>query len=1022
VSVLFIDIVGSTELAERLDPEPLRQILDRYFATCTAVITEQGGMVEKFIGDAVMAAFGVTYVREDDAVRAVRAAAGVLAGLRRLSAELAASYNVSLEARCGICSGNVMVIAAPGGDFRVVGDAVNTASRLQTAARPGEILIGADTAALVRAQVSLEPVPPLSLKGKTALVPAWRVTDATRSRDDDDEVPPTAFIGRADELAELGRGLARVAQRGQPGLITVLGTPGIGKSRLVREFMATLAAGEATVLSARCPPNGRGLTYTPLAELLHSYPGGREALDRSLSADPDLGARAAGILRPLFHVPPPAASETPDPAAEVGVEEIAWAVRHLLEQLARTRPVVMVWEDLHWAAPTLLDLIDDIVTWLPDTPVLLLCVARTELLETRPSWGGGKLGATSIELGPLSEDQSAALVSELCARWDVVGHADDDLSERIVRQCDGNPLFVELMLDVFAEVAPATVVPPTIHALLGARLDQLPADERQVLEMAAVTGREFIGAELRDLARADQMDGARANTLIARLVRRRILRRAGVDSFRFDQSLMRDTTYTFTSKVRRERYHLLLAERFAPEAAAAAAAASVDDSMAFAYHTEAAWLLRRELRPGAPGLPALASVAADVLIAEGNRALARKDLPGAIALLERGRDLLPTEDARHTTVALRICDAAIALWDESASRSALSAAETALPGNGRNAVTCAIQRQIVDLRLGFDRPESIAARALLTSATLAGDPGDDLGWCRQHQLDAYLHLAVERAGAADQALRLALGRARAMEDTYEEDRLLCAICEVAQWAPVHVRTGLDLCDRLTSRFAANRALQVPILVTRARLSAMAGDLDAARQALAAASAYSGALHLDLADAVVLEQSGFVESLAGDHGRAVECYQQGLEILLAAPEQPGAQTLQVAIARELLSQRQLSAATAAIEHIGAKDGSLGPGTRVAMSSLRARIASARGDHGGALRHAEDARELVGRVDDLCMAGEPFFDLAMVQRAAGLGDQAAASAALALDSYDAKGATLLATRVRTWLGSAAGQGGG
>jgi class 3 adenylate cyclase len=596
VSILFIDIVGSTELAERLDPEPLGQILDRYFATCAGVITEQGGMVEKFIGDAVMAAFGVTRVREDDAVRAVRAATGVLADLRQLSADLVASYNVSLETRCGICSGDVMVIAAPGGDFRVIGDAVNTASRLQAAARPGEILIGADTAALVRAQVSIEAVPPLRLKGKTDPVPAWRVTEAVRSRNNEDGDPAAAFIGRADELAELARGFAWVARRGQPGLMTVLGTPGIGKSRLVRQFLATLAATEATVLSSRCPPHGRGLTYTPLAELLHSYPGGSEALDRSLSADPDLGVRAAGILRPLSRVPPAAVSETSAPAATVGVEEIAWAVRYLLGLLARTAPVVMVWEDLHWAEPTLLDLIDDIVTRLPDTPVLVLCAARTELLVTRPSWGGGKPGATSIELGPLTEDQSAALVSELWSRWDVVGQADDDLADRIVRQCDGNPLFVELMLDVFAAVAPATAVPPTIHALLGARLDQLPADERQVLEMAAVAGREFTSAELRDLARADQMDGTHADTLIARLVRRGILRRAGAGSIRFDQSLMRDTAYTFTSKVRRERYHLLLAERFARGAARAPA----DDSMAFAYHTEAAFLLRRELRPGAP--------------------------------------------------------------------------------------------------------------------------------------------------------------------------------------------------------------------------------------------------------------------------------------------------------------------------------------------------------------------------------------------------------------------------------------
>jgi len=1019
VSVLFIDIVGSTDLGERLDPEPLRQILDQYFAMCTQVVTAHGGRVEKFIGDAVMAAFGVTHIREDDAVRAVRAAAGVLAGLRQLSAGLAASYGISLQVRCGVCSGDVMVTATPGGDFRIVGDAVNTAARLQTAASPGEILIGAHTAALVRAEVGLEQVPALRLKGKKAPVAAWRVTQASRPQQDDD-APVTAFIGREEELAELGRGFARVARDGQPGLVTVLGTPGIGKSRLVRQFLATLPAGEATVLSARCPPYGRGLTYTPLAHLLRSYPGGREALERSLAADSDLGTRAAAALGPLARERSPGEDEACDLASAVGVEEIAWAVRYLFELLARERPVVAVWEDLHWAEPTLLDLIDDLVTWLPGTPALLVCVARTELLEARPAWGGAHPGAASLELGPLREDQSAALVSEICARWDVVGHADDDLAARVADQCDGNPLFAELMLDVFAAAQPGVVIPPTVHALLGARIDQLPDDERWVLELAAAAGREFTSAELHDLARADQLGAARADALAAGLIRRRILRRTGPGAFRFDQSLMRDTAYTFTAKARRERYHLVLAGRLTPGAPGAPGAldATTDDAMAFAYHAEAACALRRELRPGAADLPALAPAAAQVLIAEGNRALARRDLPGAVALLERGRALLPAGDARHTAIALRVCDAAIALCREATARSALSAAESALPGDGRNTVTCAVQRLIVNLRLELDTPEAVAEQARATSAALDRDQADDLGWCRRYQLDAYLHLAAERAGAADEALRLALGRARAMADAYEEDRLLCAICEVAQWAPVHVRAGLGLCESLTERFAANRALLVPILAVRARLSALSGDLSAARESLASALSYSGDLHLDLASAVVLEVGGFVESLAGSHDRAQECYRKALEVLRAPVERPGVQALEAEIARELLGQGQVSAAEAAIGRIDTAGASLGLGTRVTLSSLRALVASARGDRIAALCHARDAADLVAGADDLCLAGDTLFDVAVVQLASGLTAEAAGSAALALDRYHAKGAALPAARVRAWLAAAGG----
>ena len=1020
VSVLFIDIVGSTELAERLDPEPLRQVLDRYFAVCVAVIAEHGGAIEKFIGDAVMAAFGATHVREDDAVRAVRAAAGVLAALRELSTELTASHQVSLEARCGICSGDVMVLTMPGGDFRVVGDAVNTASRLQGAAGTAEIFIGADTAAMVRAQVGIEAVPSLRLKGKAHPVPAWRVIQPIRP-DSDGEPRVTPFIGRADELAELHRVFARAAARGQVCLVTLLGSPGIGKSRLVREFLGSVSPEQATVLSARCRPYGRGHTYAPLAEMLRSPFGEWESLERILVADPGSGQRAASSLGTVLAERDIAAGSSP-PDTMVGIEEIAWAVRHLIELLSRTRPVIIVWEDLHWAEPTLLGLIDDIATWLTDAPVLLLCVARTELLHTSPSWGGGKPNATTVELGPLDEEHSAALVSELRAQGDVYAHSDDDLSARVVAQCDGNPLFAELMVDIFSEVAPGTQVPPTIHALLGARLDQLPADERHVLEMAAVIGREFTGAELRALAGPAQPGDVQTDKMLVRLVRRRILRRAGADAFRFDQFLMRDTAYTFTPKARREQWHLRMSERLAPAAPPGGEGPGGPDGfLAFAYHTEAACLLRRELRPGDPGLPALASAAADVLIAEGMRALGRKDLPGAMALLARGRDLLLAGDARHTTLALRIADAGIALWEEDGSLAALSAAEGALAGDRRNAVTCAIQRQITVLRLGLAAHERVEDSARFIAAELDGDPGDDLSWCRYNQLEAYLDLAAERAGAADQALHRALLRATAMGDAYEEARLLCAICEVAQWAPVHVQSGLDLCARLTTQFAANRALQVPVLITNARLSALAGDLDLARGLLATALAYTGDLHLDLADAAVMEVSGFVESLAGGHARAEEHYRKALAILRAAPSRPGVQEMEAEIARELLNQGKDRASEAMLDHIDTADTPQGVGVRIAISALRGRIASARGHHPVALSYAEAARELVAGTDDLCLTGQTLFSVALVQRAARLTGVAGDSAATALEAYEAKGAALPAAEVRAWLGTLGPAGG-
>ncbi|MFJ6135223.1 AAA family ATPase [Kitasatospora sp. NPDC092286] len=1000
VSMLFLDLVGSTALAERLDPEPLRQVMDRYFASCEACIAEHGGVVEKFIGDAILAAFGATVVHEDDAVRAVRAAAGALAALAGLAAALDAEYQVKLEARAGVCTGDVVVITRAGDDFRVIGDSVNTASRLQTAARPGEVLLCADTAAMVRSQVGIEPVAPLRLKGKAHPVPAWRVTAPVLVAD---APPTTPFIGRADELEELEHSFRRVRRRRQVCLATVIGAPGIGKSRLVREFLATLPDGEVTVLSGRCSSYGRGITYRPLAEMLGSLPGGWPALTRLLAEDTDPagGTPAHGLVA---HTLGTVVDQNGGPG-QVGVEDIAWAVRSLLETLGRSRSVIMVWDDLHWSEETLLDLIDEVATWLHGVPVLLLCVARPELLDIRSAWGGGKPCATTLELGPMTTDQTAELVGQLTLRNDVYPQGYQEVNSRVAALCDGNPLFAEQLMDVFAETAPGTQIPPTIQAMLGARLDQLPGTERGLLELAAVIGREFTRELLRVMAEADGTGAAAADAAMAGLARRRVFERGPAGTFRFAQALLRDTAYEFTPKTRRERWHDFLAEWFSRE--------QPQDAMAVAYHVEATCRLRRQLRPGDPRLPVLAGPAANTLIAEGMNALARKDLPAAVQLLERGRELLPGGDPRQTALALHLCDAGLWLQDEERCRGALAAAEAALPGDRRSAATCAVQRGIVELRLGLAPPESVAAAAAGIAAELEHDPGDELSWCRLHQLRAYLELAAERAASAEASLGHALARARAMNDRYEEDRLLCAVCELAQWAPTPVATGLELCAMLGHRFAAGRTLLIPVLVTRAHLEALGGDLDGARRTLADALTYSRDVHLDLADAVVLDASGFVESLAGAHEAAEARYRQSLGVLRAAEHAPDTRSTEVAIARELFAQGRVAVAASALDRIDRDAGTAGLRARLGSAALRGRIASARGRHEEAVAEAMAARSLAAGSDDLCLTGEALFDLAIVLRAAGTTGRATAEGTEALRRFEAKGATLPAARVRAWL---------
>lgn len=985
VSILFLDIVGSTQLAERLDPEPLREIMDRYFAACASCVTEHGGEVEKFIGDAIMAAFGATVAHEDDAVRAVRAAASALTALHDLSAEFTTRYQVTLKARCGVCTGDVMVIRQ-GGDFRVIGDATNTASRLQTVAPPGQILIDADTATMVRSHVSLTPVEPLRLKGKARPVAAYRVIDPEAAG----EAPRAApFIGRDDELADLRHSYRRALRGRQVCLVTVLGAPGIGKSRLVQEFTGALPDGEAIVLAGRCSAYGRGITYKPLAEMLGSFPGGWPALARRLEP----GGLAARTLNTL----------TGGSVSTVGTEDIAWAFRSLLEVLGQDRPVILVWEDLHWSEETLLDLIDDVVAWLTGVPVLILCVARSELLEARRGWGEGKPSALTLELGPMTHEQSAALVGHLIAREEVTAHGYSDVHERIAAQCEGNPLFAELITDVFTDAASDVQVPPTIHALLGARLDQLPGQERTLVELAAMIGRDFTRDLLQVMAGAGGMAEPAAAELIASLIRRRILLRGPAGTVRFTQTLLRETAYEFTPKTRREHWHNFLATWYAGHG----------EAMAVAYHVEAAWQLSRELRPGAPALPRLAAKAADTLCGEGIDALSRKDLPAAIHLLERARQLFPLGDARHTALALHICDAGLWLLDSGKCLSALDAADAALPGDRRHAVTSAIQRGIVALRLGLAPFAQVAGQASAIMADLRGGRGDHLSWCRFHQLQAHLHLAAQRFAAADAALRLGLARARARADGYEEDLLLCAICELAQWAPTPVANGLSLSEALSLRFAANRALLVPVLVTRVNLLALADRIVDARRELVTAAGYTCQLHLDLAHAAVLESTGLLESLSGRHDQAEVWYRRGLSVLRAGQHAPDAQNVEVLIARELFEQGSKDEAARALDRIET-DGELSSlRARIAATALRGRIAAAAGQSDQAIAASVAARSLCAGTDDLCLAGETTFDLAIVLRTAGRGQEARSAGLAALRSFEAKGAAILAGRVRHWL---------
>ncbi|MGZ4412586.1 MAG: adenylate/guanylate cyclase domain-containing protein, partial [Gaiellaceae bacterium] len=585
VTVLFCDVVGSTALGESVDPEALQGLLARYFERMREIVEGHGGSVEKFIGDAVMAVFGVPVVHEDDALRACRAAVE----MREAFAEL------GVQGRIGLNTGEVVT----GTEERLAtGDAVNVAARLEQAASPGEILIGEETLALVRAAVETEAVEPLELKGKAEPVPAFRLVsvggEAPRRHD-------VAMVGRERELQALRDAFARAEVNRSCQLFTVLGTAGVGKSRLAYEFLNGL---DARVVRGRCLSYGEGITYWPVVEAL-----------KQLDAFPSDPAAIAS-LRSLL-------GETDEGTS---AEEIAWAFRKLLEEQARDNPLVCVFDDIHWGEQTFLDLVEHISDLSRDAPLLLLCMARPELLDSRPSWGGGKLNATTVLLEPLSVQETELLLEEF-------GDVDSALRARIIEAAEGNPLFVEEMLALVRETtAGEIVVPPTIQALLGARLDQLDASERGVLERGSVEGRVFHRGAVQALAPEEEELPRRLVSLVRKeLVRPEKAQLPGDDAFRFRHLLIRDAAYDALPKATRAELH----ERFS-DWLEQRGGDLVELDEILGHHLEQAARYKAELGQPDAGL---AERAGDRLASAGRRALWRDDRRAAAPLLERALEL-----------------------------------------------------------------------------------------------------------------------------------------------------------------------------------------------------------------------------------------------------------------------------------------------------------------------------------------------------------------------------------------------
>ncbi len=947
VTVLFCDLTGSTALGETLDPERLRTLLARYFERMKRIIEHHGGSVEKFIGDAVMAVFGVPTSHEDDALRALRSAVEMRDALAELG----------LEGRIGVTTGEVVT----GTEERLAtGDAVNVAARLEQAAQPGEVLVGGPTLDHVGDVAEVEPLEPLELKGKAEPVPAYRLV---RVREAPERSHEARFVGRERELVILREATERARAEARCELVTVVGEAGVGKSRLVAE---ALAANDVRVVRGRCLPYGEGITYWPVIEVL-----------KQLDLRPANEVAAAAIRSLLGE------SETPTSA-----EEIAWAFRKTLEEAAVPQVLTVVFDDIQWAEETFLDLVEHVALLSSGASILLLCIARPELVERRPAWPVG------IRLDPLGDGDVDELIPESIA---------GALRQRITRASGGNPLFVGEMLAMADEAGGEVIVPPTLQALLAARLDMLETAERSVLERGAVEGEIFHRGAVQTLAPEETQVTPR----LAALVRKELIRPdkpqlAGEDGFRFRHLLIRDAAYDALPKAIRADLH----QRFAAWLEERGVDLVELDEI-LGYHLEQACRYRVEL--GLPLHAGLLQPARQRLAAAGRRALLRLDSAASVSLLQRAVALLP---AAEIDLALEndLIDALF--WagkGDDALRNARSLTERAAAAGDRIGELCGRIKEGT-VRISYEPEGATDELAELMEEAMPEleAAGDDLALsigysalgevalirARMDTMLVAYEKVFEHAQAAGLEHEIAIGRASARFFGTTPIPELLAWCDEQEQR--HTRVSFNI-----KRF-------------RAVALAMLGRFDEARTIQAE-------LRAELADrggGIVLgtalgQDAVIVELLADDPAAGVAFGQEGCRILDDLGEKGFLSTAAGNLAQALYGVERLEEAAAwanRAAELGASDDAI---TQMLWRQVRAKVLTRRGANDEGELLAREALAIGDKTDMVNQHADAYVDLGEVLLLSGKPAEAVAALEQARARYERKGNIVSTQRTQARL---------
>ncbi|HMC37883.1 MAG TPA: adenylate/guanylate cyclase domain-containing protein, partial [Actinomycetota bacterium] len=975
MTVLFSDVTGSTVLGEALDPESLRRLMGRYFQEMKAVLQRHGGTTEKFIGDAVMAVFGVPRLHEDDPLRAVRAALEMRDALHELNEEFERAWGVRILARTGVNTGEVIAGDPDRGESFVVGDAVNLAARLEQTAEPGQILIGEATYHLVRDAVKADALPPLAVKGKSQPVVAWRLLEVGPGLPGWSRRFDSPLVGRDAELNALDQAFSRSVQERTCQLVTVFGAPGVGKSRLTMEFLARLGSGPR-VVSGRCLPYGEGITFWPIVEVLRDAAGVSD-VDSPDEARPKIlgllepsddaaliGERLAALLG-LSGVTP-------------GIQETFWAVRKLFEELAARRPLVIFFDDIHWGEPTFLDLIEYLVDWIQGVPVLLVCAARQELLDVRGAWMAGKSNASQVTLEGLSEPETVGLIRNLLGGDPSVGQT----LSRLAEAGEGNPLFIEelfrMLVDdgrlqrsngswsVAGDLA-SLEIPPTIHALLIARLDRLDQEERAVIERASVIGRRFGWGAVTELSPDEQRP--KVGGLLQSLSRKELIRpdRSDLgeeDSFRFAHILVRDAAYGTLPKTVRAELH----ERFADWIQTRTRDRAGEYEEVVGYHLEQAYRSLSELGPSNERTRALGQRAAGPLASAGRRAFARGDMPAAVNLLTRAAGLTEPGDKTHLDLLPDLAFALLETGDLDRMRQVVSETTAAAGGSGDLALQAEALLQGLWVRV-FTDPEGWAEEAFRQATdaiTIFERHHDERGLARGWSLLGLVYLFACQFGTSEEAWGNAAGHAHEAGNQREELEYLSWIPLVVWGGPRPVDEGIARCESVLEKAAGDRKAMSTALFVQAKLHAMAGRFDEARDLIGRARAILEEVALPVwLSGPLTQMSGWVDMLAGDPARAERDLRAGAEKLREIGEFSWLSTVAGILAEAVYAQGRYDDVEPFLQMTEETAGSEDAYSQSLLRSVRAKVLARSGKNDEARQLAESAVAILEPTDFLFM---------------------------------------------------------